>query len=446
VEFAISRLAENNICEEYLKTLNDPSYMRYSLNKDKEFTFESQVEYLHTFDFKSNYLLAIANRQNGDLVATATLRLIPDGTMVNIGFLVLKHFGGMGLGKKALRALSAWVFELYPLVCQQIGTRRENIAMRRIALAAGFHEDDKIQSSEYVYFFKQEIPLPQILEIGKSDFHIICNDAGGALQISALANQLFPDATATLSGPAVSIFESYSTTISNLEITSDLIASKKIIFGSGFYGGLESKLLESELLSKNYKIVLLDHWVNYKERFNQEVLTLPNAFLTTNRRAAELANEIFPHTLVQQIPDFLFAAQKQKYLSEEPSLDSVLLILEPDALIGEGINYPIGRIEQYLPIVVNFCRAHGVANIILRKHPSQIFDLSLDFDETFSDLEIGYSSNESLVGDLLRSRAVFGFHSSALYASAMLGIETYSFFAGFNSHWTNHFPAILATN
>lgn len=443
MQFTISRLTGNHIGDGYLETLNDPSYMRYSLNKDKKVTFKSQMEYLNKFDFRSNYLLAISNQKNGELIATATLRLLSNDTIVNIGFLVLKDFGGMGLGREILRTLSAWVFELYPLACQQIGTRRENTAMQRIALAAGFYEDDENESGEYVYFLKQASPLPQIFDFGKSDVHIICNDAGGALHISALANQLFPNATATLSGPAIGIFASNSTAIPNLDITSNLIANKKILFGSGFYGGFESKLLESDILSENFKMVLLDHWVNYKERFNQEVLTLPNAFLVTNTRAAELASEIFPQTLVQQIPDFLFAEQKRKYLSEEPSFDSVLFILEPEASSGEGLDYPIGKIEQYLPVVVNFCRAYGLTNIILRKHPSQILDLNVNFDKSFSKVAINYSSNESLVGDLLRARAVFGFHSSALYASAMLGIETYSFFAGLRAHWTSHFPAIL---
>jgi hypothetical protein len=69
--------------------------------------------------------------------------------------------------------------------------------------------------------------------------------------------------------------------------------------------------------------------------------------------------------------------------------------------------------------------------------------VNLNLQESCTDIEIGYSSDQSLVGDLLRARAVFGFHSSALYASAMLGIETYSFFAGSHAHWTSHFPAIL---
>ena len=443
MRFIITRLSEYHISNEYLATLNDHSYMRFSQHNTISASIDTQRKYLSQFNFTSDFLLAIIDKESSELVATATLRLLSDTALVNIGFLVLKKFGGMGLGKEILRALSNWVFELFPLRSQQIGTRHENISMQRIARASGFCEDYKIQSSEYIYFLKQGFRLPQILEAGNPDFHIVCNDAGGALQISALANELFPEATATLSGPAVGIFASNSPLISTLEIESSLIANKKILFGSGFYGGLESRLLESHLLSENYKVVLLDHWVNYNERFNPKKISLPNAFLATNTRAAELACEIFPQTLVRQIPDFLLAEQKRKYLSEEPSLDTVLFILEPEASTGEGLNFPIGKIDQYLPVVVNFCRVHGLSNIILRKHPSQILDLDINFDKTFSKVEIGYSSNESLVGDLLRARAVFGFHSSALYASSMLGIETYSFFAGFRAHWTNHFPALL---
>jgi RimJ/RimL family protein N-acetyltransferase len=443
MRFSISRLNEDHISDDYLITLNDPEYMRFSQHKNKSASIESQLEYLNKFDFTSDFLLAITDQESGDMVATATLRLLSDEELVNIGFLVLKKFGGMGLGKEVLRELSTWVFDLFPLRGQQIGTRHQNIGMQRIALAAGFCVDDRIQNSEYVYFLRQMPKLPQILEIGSSSFHIVCNDAGGALQISALANQIFPEGTATLSGPAVGIFARNCPSISTLDITSNLITNKRILFGSGFYGGLESRLLESDLLSGHYKVVHLDHWVNYRERFNPTTISLPDAFFVTNTRAAELAGDIFPHTLVQQIPDFRLAEQKRMYLSQEPNLNSVLLILEPDALVGEGLSFPIGNIEKYLPIVVNYCRAYGITRIVLRKHPSEIFDIVPDSSESISGVTLEYSSDVEIVEDFLRAKAVFGFHSSALYASAMLGIETYSFFAGSHNHWTNHFPAIL---
>lgn len=443
IRFTITRLNERHISSEYLATLNDRDYMRFSQHKNSSASLETQREYLNSFNFNSDFLLAITDRKSGEMIATATLRILSDQSLVNIGFLVLKQFGGIGLGKEVLRGLSVWVFELFPLLNQQIGTMRENIGMRKIALAAGFCQDDRIQNNEYIYFLKQKPELPRILESGISDFHIVCNDAGGALQISALANHLFPKATATLTGPAIGIFTRNNPSISNLDVTSNQIANKKILFGSGFYGGLESKMLESSLFSKNYKVVLLDHWVNYRERFNLETLSLPDAFFVTNTRSAELAGEIFPHVLVQRIPDFLLADQKRKFLSEEPLPDSVLFILEPDALVGEGLNYPIGNIEQYLPIIINYCRAHGLTKIILRKHPSQIHIPGLNLNNSISNVELTYSTNDSIVEDFLRAKAVFGFHSSALYASAMLEIETYSFFAGSHKHWTSHFPAIL---
>lgn len=443
MRFSISRLNKNHIGDDYLETLNDHEYMRFSQHKNKSASLETQLQYLNSFDFISDFLLAITDRESGEMVATATLRLLSDDALVNIGFLVLKKFEGVGLGKEVLRELSTWVFDLFPLRNQQIGTRHENIGMQRIAIAAGFRVDDRIQNSEFIYFLRQKHELPQILEVGNFGFHVVCNDAGGAFQISALANQLFPEATATLSGPAIGIFARNSPSISILDVTSHLIANKKIIFGSSFYGGLESKLLESDFLGGNYKIVLLDHWVNYRERFNPKNVGLPDAFLVTNTHAAELVSDTFPHTLVKQIPDFLLAEQKRRYLSQESYVDNVLLILEPNALIGEGLNFPIENIEKCLSIIVNYCLAHGLTKIVLRKHPSQILDLFPFFTGDIADVEVEYSANVEIVEDFSSARAVFGFHSSALYASAMLGIETYSFFAGFQNHWTSHFPAIL---
>ena len=98
--------------------------------------------------------------------------------------------------------------------------------------------------------------------------------------------------------------------------------------------------------------------------------------------------------------------------------------------------------KQYFPILINFSLAHGLKRIVLRKHPSQQLDEDFNFGALPDDFEVYYSTNESLVDDLLSASAVFGFHSSALYASSMLGVQTYSFFAGSQSHWTMRFPLI----
>lgn len=446
MQFIISRLKENQIGAEYLTTLNDPEYMRFSQQRDKKFTYETQCEYLSTFDFSSNYLLAITDSKRGNLVATATLRLLPESQLINIGLLVLKNFGGQGLGKNILKTLSAWSFELFPTIGQQIGTRRENIGMQKLALSAEFIVDDRFGDSEFIYFLKKAGPITESLIDRHSDFHLICNDAGGAFHISALANALIPGATATLSGPARRIFALNSPSIPDLSITSRFIAKKKILLGSGLYGGMESEILESQLLSSNFKIVLLDHWMNYKERFSPNSQKWPNLFIVTNQYAKEIANTCFPHRQVQCIPDFLLAEQKRKYLSEKASPEELLFILEPDSKVGEGLNYSIGELQKYIPFLIKFAKHNNVEKITLRKHPSHSVIKGLNLNEFDYGIEISYSSNESLMTDLLRAKFVFGFHSSALYTSSRVGVKTYSFFAGAEGHWTKYFPEILEIN
>ena len=132
----------------------------------------------------------------------------------------------------------------------------------------------------------------------------------------------------------------------------------------------------------------------------------------------------------------------RQYFRQEATIENVLFVLEPDASVGEGLNHKIGNLHQYFPVLANFCRAHGLKKIVLRKHPSQKLEEDSNFGALPNDFEVCYSTNESLVDDLLSASAVFGFHSSALYASSMLGVETYSFFAGSQAHWTRRFPLI----
>lgn len=441
--FSVARLEKHHINDGYLSTLNDPEYMRFSQHKNKIATFESQCKYLMQFDFYSSFALAIMDPNTSKLLATATFQILNEKTPINIGILVLKDSAGKGLGKKILRELSAWIFQLFPLRSQQIGTLRENIGMQKISEAAGFSRDEETQNSDYIYFIKHNPLMMQLSDTRWSNFHIVSNDAGGALQLSALANALFPKATATLSGPAVEIFARESPAIADIDILSEKIAQKSILLGSSFYGGKESELLESNLLGDNEKVVLLDHWVNYRERFAPKNPILPDSFFVTNTVANELARKNFPNSPIKEIPDFLLAKQKKEYLRGEASVDSVVLILEPDAVIGEGLNFIIGNLEDYLPVIVDFCLSHDLKNIILRSHPSRKLNLELKLHDSYRNINIIRSSGRLLTEDLLRAKAVFGFHSSALYASAMIGVKTYSFFAGAEGHWTKYFPEIL---
>ena len=442
MRFIISRLTQCHFTDEYLSTLNDSQYMRFSQHGGKSATIETQLEYLRSFDFKQNFLLAITDCQLNKLVATATLRVNPKNQFIDIGFLVFKNFGGQGMGREILRSLSSWVFQLFPTHSQVIGTRLENFGMQKIAISADFKSMEEPATDGNVYFIRKPLPLPQRIGFGAANIHIVCNDVGGSQHISALVNALAIKATATLTGPAINVFNKNGSSVLTLDISSNLIAKKNIIVGSGFYGGPESRILECESLKSNYKIVLLDHWINYKERFKSDFKHLPDEFFVTNEEAETIALTIFPRTMVTRIPDFLLAEQMRQYFRQEPTIDSVLFLLEPDASVGEGLNHRIGNLKQYFPILVNFSRAHGLKRIVLRKHPSQQLDEDFNFGALPDDFEVYYSTNESLVDDLLSASAVFGFHSSALYASSMLGVKTYSFFAGSQSHWTMRFPLI----
>jgi RimJ/RimL family protein N-acetyltransferase len=446
MRFIISRLTKHHVGEEYLSTLNDSQYMRFSQHAGKLATTETQLKYLESFDFNQNFLLAITDCRLNRLVATATLRVNPENQDLNIGFLVLRSFGGQGIGKEIFKSLSSWVFQLFPTLSQVIGTRIENLGMQKIAISADFKLVEELETNNYVFFLKKPPPLPRPLNFGVSNIHVVCNDFGGSQQILALVSALALKASGTLTGPAVNLFTKSNSQISTLDTSSNLISKKIIILGSGFYGGPESRALECENLSPNYKIVMLDHWINYKERFKSDSRHLPNEFFVTNEKAEEIARGNFPQVRVTRIPDFLLAEQMRQYLRQEATLENVLFILEPEASIGEGINHKIGDLKQYFPALLAFCEERGLKKIVLRKHPSQKIDEDLDFRGLPREIEVCHSTNESLVEDLSSACAVFGFHSSALYASSMLGIETYSFFAGSEVHWTRHFPLIRKMN
>lgn len=443
-KFHIKRLTYSDICDSYLETLNDRNYMRYSNNVNKNFSVESQREYIDTFDFESDFLFAIV--QDSSLVATVTLRLDRTTHLINIGFLILREFSGKGLGNEIFAAISEFTFGIFPQFDQEVGTNVEHDAMSKIALNAGFELDSEKSNMEYDYYLRKSFFPSRLLKIELGNSLIVANDAGGAFQIASLILELELKITALLSGPALEIFNEMKVNCEVFQNSDDFSKFQRIICGSGIYGGPESLILEEEDARDLEKICILDNWVNYAERFHPSGEIIPEIFFVSNNLSREYAINAFPNSEILQIPDFYLARQVRDYLKLDTDKYSLLMLLEPESKTDLAKIFVIRSIEKYMASLENIAEKCGATQIVLRLHPSQDLDPEELLTAVKSDKVDIRVSSLPLIEEIARARVVCGFNSYALYLSMKLGVESLGYFAHRSNHWSSHFKEIKIIN
>ncbi len=438
--YSIKYLTKDDISKDYLDTLNDIEYMRYSENARLRFTRETQENYVDSFDFDKTFLLAVMN--NSELISTATLRLDLNTQTINIGFLMLKKYSGQGRSYEVFRAISKFTFRIFPQYNQEVGTRIENHAMINVALNAGFMVNLEKSTEIFRYFIKASSFNLSNLKQELLGALVVANDAGGASQIACLALELDIRFPALISGPAVKIFENLAVNYEIFDNATTISNLHTILTGTGIYGGPESIILEEQKFKSLKKISLLDNWVNYSERFDPNRQFLPDTLLVTNSLSRKIASTIFPNSNILQIPDFYLARQMREYLKLSKVSRHLLVILEPESKTSLAEIFKIKKIEDYLTLLIDQANAYNVSEIILRPHPSQ----DLHFEELQFNVhskKINFRiSRDSLIQDIANASAVFGFNSYALYLSMNFGVETHGFFAHLGLHWTNQFEGI----
>lgn len=448
-KYKISYLKEDQITPDYLETLNNKTYMRFSRHVETMHDIESQKKYLKQFDFEKNLILAITTSDTRELVATATLYVDPSSKRVNVGFLIIYKYSGKGLGYEICHSVINFTKSIFPNHTIEIGTSIDNFGMRTIAERLNFRLDRlKSSSSTFYYILEPEFSMDFLPKYG-NQLLVVAHDSGGAAQIATLLKYLGLKPKTLLSGPAIKIFRDYEVEFEVFDFDNDLSGLELVLTGSGLYGGPESLILENKDFKSIPKFTLIDHWTNYKERFHPNGEFLPDAVLVSNSLSQQLAKETFSDVHIILIPDFFTAFVKNQYLKIIDCKKNLVVILEPDFDLPKNSNLRIGKLETRIKKILDLSREKSVETIVFRPHPSQnigkISELEISYEEnSIPKPRMVLSKNSLLVEDFASAIAVIGFHSYALYVSYMLGIETYSFFAQTQGHWTNDFPNILS--
>ena len=161
---------------------------------------------------------------------------------------------------------------------------------------------------------------------------LVAHDAGGAEILSSWAILQKKNYSFSLKGPALTIFERKFGKIKNQNLDEALENSSLLISGTGWQSNLEIKAIKISKENKIRSIAILDHWVNFKERFFIEgKLVLPDELWVVDAKAKRIAKNFFPSTKILQIPNYYLNEIISEVKNKNFFLDakSILYVCEP---------------------------------------------------------------------------------------------------------------------
>ncbi len=258
---------------------------------------------------------------------------------------------------------------------------------------------------------------------------VVCHDAGAAnILIAELLATGRADWRVYTQGPAKNLWnEAFPNVPLCSSIRSTLEGVDLLVSGTGWGSDIEHEARKLAKDCRVHSVAIIDHWVNYAERFTRHDETVwPDEFWVTDEYALALAKHTFPNELVRLVPNFYVERQlhdiAQKAVASPPEL---LYVLEPIRTDwGRGIPGEFQALDYFvshLPVL-------GLPSekiIRLRPHPS---DDSGKYEEWISrqaNLNLQLDDTLGITESLGRASWVAGCESFALALALMAGRKVY---------------------
>lgn len=254
---------------------------------------------------------------------------------------------------------------------------------------------------------------------------MVAHDAGAAnLIIGWLRCQKNLEVQTCLAGPAIDLWVDAFGYVRNVELDKVFLGVKTLLSGTSYSSDIEHRARARAKKSGVFSVAVIDHWVNYPERFQRNGVTqLPDEIWVADKDALDIALSCFPETVVCQKPnlyldDLVNKIRLAELGRQKKSGSRVLYALEP--IRHSWADGGAAGEFQALDYFIQNCQKIGVdetTEIRLRPHPS---DPPGKYDSWISDKanwNLSVELNESLV-------ELVG------WADTVVGCETYALVVG----------------
>lgn len=203
---------------------------------------------------------------------------------------------------------------------------------------------------------------------------VVCFDAGGANQVFSFLENNKPESLyLMLGGPAKRLINNFTFNGQLVNDLSELLNKvDTLITGTGWASDLEhSARLHAKICGKS-SIAILDHWVNYRNRFIRNgTYIIPDEVWVVDEYAYKLAKLELPRVSIFQIRDYYSINQLSKISPINPSTPNQMLYLFEPMQQNWGRKLA-GEFQAFNYLIDNFHALNlpSDTRIIIRPHPS----------------------------------------------------------------------------
>jgi hypothetical protein len=257
---------------------------------------------------------------------------------------------------------------------------------------------------------------------------VISHDAGGAEILSSYVRQEGLDCLYVLEGPARKVFERKLGSINpSLSPEEAIRRSASVLCGTGWQSDLEFNAIKLARLLDKRSIAVLDHWVNYRERFIRSGETcLPDEIWVTDDYAFREAKKCFPDLKIQIKPNLYLeelVRQISPAVSGEPQ---VLYVLEP--IRADWVEHLAGEFQalDYFAANIGKLGIKPSAMIRLRPHPSDAAGKYDAWLTSHSELNVVLDDSPSLAAAISKVEWVAGCETYAMVVALAAGRKVVS--------------------
>jgi hypothetical protein len=268
------------------------------------------------------------------------------------------------------------------------------------------------------------------------------SDVGGSENLMEFYLRIEKEKSLIVEGGGCEVFDYFGIPYTN-STEMDYSDYNSFIFSTGSDNMRLSKIRNSFSDQSFNHLCILDNWVNFSHRFSRSEMTIPKKVAVTNEVAFQIAKQQLPDSEVILVHDFRLERLRDiRTVNQFRDPNRILVVLEPERPEIEGLGQ-ITKGEQLLAIkrAVNLAQHMGIDEIVIRVHPKMVANFSIT-DQYESNQKVTLSKNPRIEDDLSTTVAVVGLSSAVLYASASLGIPTYSVIPFDRNSWIGKFGNI----
>ena len=262
---------------------------------------------------------------------------------------------------------------------------------------------------------------------------VVCNDAGSTNILFSWLKRKQVDFKIYTEGPATRLWQLAFPGAANRQkdFEDALECTRTLITGADWSSDLTHRARQHARERNIRTVALLDHWVNYKERFTWNGnLSVPDEVWVADGYAYLKARREFPNIKIQQIANYYLQEEVEKVKSELKAIDdkernSVLYILEPIRMNWGSTDNP-GEF-QALDYFLENRLSLGLDEeslIVLRPHPSDPTDKYHHYLLKGGNIVI--DDRTSLSKQIARANLVVGCESAALVIALEAGVRVLS--------------------